>query len=501
MTRSRILAAATAGLLGLAGLTGLAPPAHAAERPSVAGYSPTCRGRIGDTLTPAGSYPISCTAASIGTPLYPLARVQKIGAEVTITNRSSGTVLLSGTTGNGEQESAAPGDESERLSIPAGGVRIPPGRTATVPLQVVMYGPSSGTVQPAGDGAPMPTETVGWQAYVFGPWGALPDHLIGSGQYPIAGGYPPGYTGPRYAVAGSATHPGADQPAVLTARNTSGSGEHLTICAMPPPPTGGSTPTPGRAIAGGVRGPGGAISHTVTDPHLGLAATVRYEAFGSPAWGCNGVGVPIAVHWPAAQIVAPPPGGRHEQLFVSRTEAPPGQPIVVEAVNTDSAAIAGNDMELCVDGRPIAYGAPLPGDSLVSVLRHPTGAETITIGNGPSGYCGGPVRASTTVSWGSTPSTQRVISVMPASLGPIPVGDQDQIYIPVSRPTWVSMCVDGRLVASGFHRPGTGLAHSITAPGNRAGTESITATTARDSATCSVSGAQQGSSATITWTS
>jgi len=496
MTRNRILAAASAALLGLAGLTGLATPAHAADRPAVASYTPTCLGRIGDTRTPAGSYPISCTAATIGTPLYPLARVQTFGAEVSITNRSTGTVLLSGTAGNGFQAPPAPGDVSERLSIPSGGVRIPPGHSVTEPLRIVAYGPSSGSVMPAGDGAPVATELIGWQADVYGPWGPLPDHLIGSGQYPIAGGYPPGYTGPRYGVAANATRPGADQPAVLTAKNTSGLGEHLTICAMPPPPTGGSTPTPGRAIAGGVRGPGGSISQTVTDPHVGLAATVSYEAFASPTWGCNGAGVPLTVRWPAQRIIGPPPGGRAEQLFTSRVEAPPGQPIVVEAVDTAVDAIAGNYMTMCADGRQVAVGAPLPGDSLVAVLRHPAGSETVTVTNGG---CSSQAQASMTVAWGSTPSTPRVIDVLPASVAPIPVGDQDQIYIPVSRPTWVSMCVDGRLVASGFHRPGTGLAHSITAPGNRSGTETITATTARDSATCTVSGAQQGASVAITW--
>lgn len=492
MTRNRILAAAAAGMLGLAGLTGLAPPAHAADRPSVAMYESSCFAKIGDT-NPPNYGPVSCTNAPFPAPWYPAARVQTQQGAVTFTNHAGYAVRLMPTlNGRANIGGTAAGAITERLLVPASGLVIPGHHSATVGLVETLYGPYDGDLYPAGDGAPVQTAGVGWSTDIYGPWGTLPDQIGGGAQYPIAGGYPPGYSGPRYAVTATVGAHSPGQPAVIRVVNTSSIGAHLVLCAVPPMPAGTSgTPPQQHPIAGGIRGPGGAIVHAVGDPHVSLGGSLHLAAYASPSWGCDGIEQPLTVTWPARTAVQLPPGAAQVGLAASNPDPGRGQSVELAATNVDPNS--GNSwLTICRNGRAISSGARRPATSLITHAVG-AGAVTYTAHEGSPADCGSPTLATTTVTWqaGGPASYVHRMAVEP-SVTVAPAGVPAPINVVALQAGWLSLCSGQHLLASGWHPAGGVLEHSVVG----SGTQSWTATAAARSCGGPL---VQSQPVTITW--
>jgi len=493
MTRSRIIAAAASALLGLAGLTGLSTPAHAADRPNATTYpSSPCWGRIGDTIHPASPFPVSCTDAIFSAPWYPAARSQTQRGELTVTDHAGYAVHLDPTSpSQANIGGTSAGGSTERLLIPASGLTIPAHHSATVAVTVTAYGPYQAEINPPGaDGAPVATTSISVPVDVSGPWGPTPDQLFAVANYPVAAGYPPGYAGPRYAVSATVGAHSAGQPATIRVTNTSAIGEHLVLCNLAG--AAGTINPGGHPIAGGIRGPGGAIVHAVSDPHVALGGTLHLAAYASPSWGCDGIEQPLAVTWPARAAVRLPPGAAQVGLAASNPDPGRGQSVELAATNIDPNA--GNSwLTICRDGRAISSGARRPATSLVTHAVG-TGAVTYTAHEGTPADCSTPTLATTTVTWqaGGPASYVHRMAVEP-SVTVAPAGVPVPIDVVALQPGWLSLCSGQHLLASGWHPAGGVLEHAVLG----SGTQSWTATAAARSCGGPL---VQGASVVITWT-
>jgi len=182
-------------------------------------------------------------------------------------------------------------------------------------------------------------------------------------------------------------------------------------------------------------------------------------------------------HWSRAAYISAAPGypavdtastTSSYGLSVSASPSGPrtGQASTITATNTSRAS---EHLALCGGGKMLAAGIHPPGGKLVHAVRSSTaGTETFTVVAGARYMCSGSPSKTFTVDWtGTAPPAARSLAV--AGDGGEPAGHPDRLFVADTGPRgapaeWLTMCVNGRPVASGLHAPGTVLVHAVTGP-------------------------------------
>jgi len=197
-----------------------------------------------------------------------------------------------------------------------------------------------------------------------------------------------------------------------------------------------------------------------------------YQAAGidiSGPWG------PYAtVSWGAFYPVTDAPAPVSYSLTASASPTAPstGSGSTITAKNTGSAS---EHLTLCAAGKAIAAGIHSPGTSLTHTVAESTaGSRTFDAYAGASFACSG---TSKTVSIDWTGTTQTPTPVHTNGLSPVgvagsiaePAGFPDQLFAANTEAKgsgveWLTMCINGRPVASGKRAPGGVVAHAVDTP-------------------------------------
>jgi len=295
--------------------------------------------------------------------------------------------------------------------------------------------------------------------------------------------YPIACTAPAFPSPWSDTAGKHTQSAVITLRNTSG----VTV---------GLTP---HNYSGNVGKPGG-IVNDVSVPVRSLPpgaseqvvwTLTLYGPFqvyptgtdGAPFPSTSqGAGIDISGPWgPNADVGwgadypvagAPAPVSYSLTASASTTSLPTGSGSTITVANTGNA---DEHLTLCSAGRPIAAGIHGPGSSLVhTVVESTAGTRTFTAYAGASFACSG---TSKTVSIDWTGNAPTPTPVHTSGLSPVgvagsiaePAGFPDPLFVANTEAKggpaeWLTMCINGRPVASGKRGPGGVVAHAVDAP-------------------------------------
>lgn len=195
-------------------------------------------------------------------------------------------------------------------------------------------------------------------------------------------------------------------------------------------------------------------------PSIGLSASIHIAGVGTD----SNAGVGWIANYPVVGQVS-------YALSASASTSSPhtGAPSTITATNT---AKVSEHLTLCSAGRPIAAGIHPPGGKLVhTVTERSAGTRSFVAYAGSSFACSGSPSRTVSVDWTGTapPVSTAGMSLAVAGDGGAPVGHPDRLFVADTGPRgapaeWLTMCVDGRPVASGLHAPGTVLVHAVTGP-------------------------------------
>jgi len=194
----------------------------------------------------------------------------------------------------------------------------------------------------------------------------------------------------------------------------------------------------------------------------GLDISGPWGPYATVSWGA---------FYPVVDTATPSP--TYSLTASASTSSPAtGSGSTITVKNTGSA---DEHLTLCAAGRPIAAGIHAPGTSLTHTVTESTpGTRTFTAYAGGSFACSG---SSKTVSIDWTGSAPTPTPVTTSGLSPVgiagtlaePAGFPDPIFAANTEAEggpaeWLTMCVNGRPVASGLRAPGGVVDHPISAP-------------------------------------
>jgi len=295
--------------------------------------------------------------------------------------------------------------------------------------------------------------------------------------------FPIACTAPAFANPWSDTAGKHTQSAVVTIRNTSNVTVGLTS----------------RDYSGDVGKPGGIVNDVsipVSELPPGESEQVvwtltLYGPFKTYPVGTNGTPFPSAylsagldisgpwgpyagVGWGAYYPVTDTPAPASYSLTASASPASPqtGSGSTITVANRGSTS---EHLTLCAAGKAIAAGIHAPGTSLVhTVVESTAGSRTFTAYAGASFACSGDSK-SVTIDWtGTTPTPTPVHTNGLSPVGVVgsiaePAGFPEPIFVANTEAKggpaeWLTMCVNGRPVASGLRAPGGVVAHAVDAP-------------------------------------
>jgi hypothetical protein len=256
-------------------------------------------------------------------------------------------------------------------------------------------------------------------------------------------------------------------------------------------------------VAAGMHAPGTSLVHAVVEAYPGPVTWTAYVGAG-PA-GC------------ASTVIAGPAASRYlenQAIHIDWTGQPapivptdPAPAIVANATNpgpststVDPIYVSNTSghpewLDVCAGGRAVSAGFHQPGTSLVYGARSArAGTVTYSAYVGTPNCSGTPVPVSVDWAAGSETAAPSQLFADAAVYTPT-VGTDDPVYAinTSGAGQWMTMCLAGHPLASGYHPAGGYLEHAVSAYLSSPGQDSYQAVVGRDS--CNMS---QSQSATVT---
>jgi hypothetical protein len=485
-----IATAATAGLLALAGAGLAAVPAYAAARPAsrvAALPGGSCSGFLNGQSQPI-NVPIRCTVSYFSPALNP-----------NITSTETGSITLTNTTKAPEHVLAMspfamnpgkPGGARVTTNIPAAGVELPAGHSATLLVRTTLWAPwwnQTGHAESNIPSSPLVTNPLPPQFSVTSPAWAGVDRVDPYYLFPVVGTPPP----PPYGVAVSVNppRPVTGRPAVITARDSGSRPEVIEVC------TAGGHP-----LAAGVHQPGTALVHAVVS---GQPGTVRYLVHAGPRFGCGGAGAnrSLPITW-----TGDPYTGASAPVLAVVSNPHPLTTVADPIWGINTSASAGW-VTLCDGSFALAAGWREPGGAVVHAVGDGSGGPGLQSGLsadlGPHPGCGNPsASAPISIDWASSfigGGLDHALALLPGETT-ASTGSPVAVWVLAERPEWLSLCtvvgIGTHLLASGYHAAGTVLEYPAVAAG--AGTQDYIALAA--ARRCYDPAVPSATPARITWT-